>query len=128
MYDKATGIAMPSHTLSKPIEPQSLYDKQWVIRQNDTTKYLTVKTLKISRAETMCGTGSVVWAVVPYGIPPKGCRASHGSLPASNSSEDNLQVFGLLLSPSSLLNFFFQGVHFEAVLETSSVQQQGLLL
>ena len=107
MYDKATGIAMPSHKLSKPIEPQSLYDKQWVIRLNDATKYLTVKTLKISHAEIMCGTGLVVWVVVPYGIPPKTCRALHGSLPASNSSGDNLQVLGLLLSPSSLLNFFF---------------------
>ena len=108
MYDKATGIAMPSHKLSKPIEPQSLYAKQWVIKLNDGTKYLTVKTLKISRAGIVCGKGSVVWVVVPYDIPSKTRHASHGSLPASNLPEDNLQVLGLLLSSSSLMNRFLR--------------------
>ena len=32
MYDKATWIAIPtSHKLTKAIEPQNMYDKQWVI-------------------------------------------------------------------------------------------------
>jgi hypothetical protein len=96
IYDKAAGIAMPSYQLSKPIEPQSLYDKQWVIRLNDGTKYLTVKTLKISRAGIVYRPGSVVWVVVPYCIPSKTRQPSHGSLPLSNSPEDKLRVLGLL--------------------------------
>ena len=104
IYDKAAGIAMPSHKLSKPIEPQSLYDKQWVIRLNDGTKYLTVKNLMISRAGIVYSPGSVVWVVVPYCVPSKTPQASLDSLPTSNSPVDNLQVLGLLLSSSLLLN------------------------
>ena len=100
VYDKVTGIATPSYKLNKLMEPQGLYDRQWVIKLNDGTKHLTVNALRISRARIMDGPGSVVWAVVPYCTPSKTGQALQGSL----STEDEPQVLGLLSPSSSLLN------------------------
>ncbi|GLB35546.1 hypothetical protein LshimejAT787_0211110 [Lyophyllum shimeji] len=41
------------------------YDTRWVIRLNDGTEYLTVKTLSIARAGIMRGRGTIAWVVVP---------------------------------------------------------------
>jgi Fungal protein kinase len=42
------------------------HNRQWVIKMNDESKYVTIETVSSVRAGFMRGRGSIVWVVVPF--------------------------------------------------------------
>ena len=42
------------------------HNRQWVIKMNDGSKYVTVETVSSVRAGFMRGRGGIVWVVVPF--------------------------------------------------------------
>ena len=42
------------------------HNRQWVIKMNDESKYVTIETVSSVRAGFMRGRGCIVWVVVPF--------------------------------------------------------------
>ncbi|KIJ45924.1 hypothetical protein M422DRAFT_778678 [Sphaerobolus stellatus SS14] len=67
LFSKQVSKPLDSYKFSWPksINPETLYDTQWVIKIADED-YITIRALSITDAEIMCERATVIWEVVPY--------------------------------------------------------------